>query len=452
MNDGLMIPAKGFQTLLSAGVYAKLGPLSIQFQPEYLYAENKAYNGFAQEHTDLSWSNYYNVYNAIDLPERFGNGPYQKATWGQSSIRLTFGPASIGVSNENLWWGPGIRNSLLMSNSAPGFKHIALNTVRPIKTPIGSFEGQLVAGRLENSGFLPPSKDHNNPIAPWYVPKPDYWRYFNGIVLSYQPKWVPGLFLGATRAFQTYNVNLGKDLVNYLPVILPMRKKVITDMDEELLGRDQLASLFVRWLWLKQNAELYAEYARGDHAADLRDLYLDPNHTAAFLVGMRKMVPLKRATDQFIQVNVEFTHLESVVSEREGSAPSPFYVHYQVTQGYTNQGQMLGAGIGPGSNLQTLNVSWVHGLKVIGIQMERYLHNNDLHKLTGLDFRNIWADYITSLVGAWDYKNLVVTLKLDAIISFNYQFRYNPTDGRSFWDHGKDVYSAQALLGVMYRF
>jgi hypothetical protein len=51
------------------------------------------------------------------------NGPFNKAFWGQSSIRLTFGPASIGLSNENIWWGPGIRNSLIMSNNAPGFKH-----------------------------------------------------------------------------------------------------------------------------------------------------------------------------------------------------------------------------------------------------------------------------------------------------------------------------------------
>ncbi|HXH99797.1 MAG TPA: hypothetical protein VNI52_05990 [Sphingobacteriaceae bacterium] len=33
-NDGPMIPARGFQTVLSAGVYGKYGPLSIQLRPE----------------------------------------------------------------------------------------------------------------------------------------------------------------------------------------------------------------------------------------------------------------------------------------------------------------------------------------------------------------------------------------------------------------------------------
>jgi hypothetical protein len=29
-NDGVMIPAKGYQTMISAGVYAKVGPLSVR--------------------------------------------------------------------------------------------------------------------------------------------------------------------------------------------------------------------------------------------------------------------------------------------------------------------------------------------------------------------------------------------------------------------------------------
>ncbi|RZK67694.1 MAG: hypothetical protein EOO95_02115, partial [Pedobacter sp.] len=33
-NDGAMMPAKGLQTLLTAGIFAEYGPLSIQFKPE----------------------------------------------------------------------------------------------------------------------------------------------------------------------------------------------------------------------------------------------------------------------------------------------------------------------------------------------------------------------------------------------------------------------------------
>ncbi|MFK5143427.1 capsule assembly Wzi family protein, partial [Klebsiella pneumoniae] len=54
----------------------------------------------------------------------------------------------MGISSENLWWGPGIYNSLLMSNNAPGFWHLTFNSRKPLKTPIGDFEWQLIGGKL----------------------------------------------------------------------------------------------------------------------------------------------------------------------------------------------------------------------------------------------------------------------------------------------------------------
>ncbi|MFX8805488.1 capsule assembly Wzi family protein, partial [Acinetobacter baumannii] len=54
----------------------------------------------------------------------------------------------VGISSENLWWGPGIYNSLLMSNNAPGFWHLTFNSRKPLKTPIGDFEWQLIGGKL----------------------------------------------------------------------------------------------------------------------------------------------------------------------------------------------------------------------------------------------------------------------------------------------------------------
>ena len=61
---------------------------------------------------------------------------------------MDFGPISIGVSNQNLWLGPGQFSSLLMSNNAPGFNHFNIQTNRPLKTPIGSFQLNVIGGTL----------------------------------------------------------------------------------------------------------------------------------------------------------------------------------------------------------------------------------------------------------------------------------------------------------------
>ena len=65
---------------------------------------------------------------------------------GQSSIRYDLGALTAGISTENMWWGPGIYNSMLMSNNAPGFLHYSINSNRPINTFAGSFQFQLQAG------------------------------------------------------------------------------------------------------------------------------------------------------------------------------------------------------------------------------------------------------------------------------------------------------------------
>ena len=45
-NNGSMGPNRGYQHILSAGIYAEIGPLSIQLKPEYLFSENKDFEGF----------------------------------------------------------------------------------------------------------------------------------------------------------------------------------------------------------------------------------------------------------------------------------------------------------------------------------------------------------------------------------------------------------------------
>ncbi|MCX6236009.1 MAG: hypothetical protein NTY07_00400 [Bacteroidia bacterium] len=452
-NDGAMIPARGYQTMFSTGVYAKLGPLSIQLRPEYVYAENRNFQQFYKEQDDGVWYWYSELFNFIDLPERFGDKPYSKLFWGQSSLRLTFNPISLGISNENLWWGPGMRNSLLMSNTAAGFKHITLNTVRPIKTSIGSFEGQIIAGRLENSGFYPPDTIRSYIGYRLYIPKRDDWRYINGVVLSYQPKWVPGLFLGLTKSLSFYGEDIGTSLRDILPVLYPMSKKNNHGDELPSIAKDQRASIFIRWLLVKENAELYWEYGREDHAYNSRDLMLQLEYTRAYIFGLRKLYQLKAKTDQYIQINFELTQLEQTNTNPE-HLWRYWYSNRDIRQGYTNEGQLIGAGIGPGSNLQSLSISWIKSLKTIGLQVERFVHNNDFHNIATKDIRGNWVDLSISLLGEWNYKNFLFSAKIECIKSLNYEDLYQPAfeDPNQFWIPGKDIFNFQGQISTSYRF
>ncbi len=450
-NDGAMIPAKGFQTLISAGIFAEYGPLTIQFKPELVFAENSEFETFNKNQYDVIFSRYYDIYNNIDLPVRFGTSGYAMAYWGQSSIRLNYKYLSFGLSTENLWWGPGIRNSLLMSNTAPGFKHLTLNTLRPIKTPIGSFEGQMIAGRLENSGFPPLEPDHTYFGTNLYVPKPNDWRYLAGIIITWQPKWVPGLFLGFAQSSQTY----GKDLSgikDYLPLFSSI--KTASAPDAAINKQDQRSSVFMRWLWAQEHAEFYFEFGHDNSTSDLLQTLLQPENSRAYIFGLRKLLPFKKSSNENILVSVEVTQLQgtSFTNDLKGKE---WYVSKSIRQGYTNQGQELGAGIGPGGNLQSLDVSWVRGLKRLGIQFERYVHDNDFYYYTFSDSKNYsqhWVDLSVSAIGEYNYKNLIFNAKILGINSLDYQWALKKNGNDITFENQIHQFNLQIQAGATYRF
>lgn len=456
-NDGGMIPAVGYQTAVSAGVYAQYKWFSVQLRPEFVYARNLDYTGYRGEDA-LSWRIWYSFMNNIDMPERFGSGSYTKVLPGQSSIRFNYGVGSIGISTESLWWGPGRRNALLMSNTAPGFPHLTLNTRRPIRTGVGSFEGQLIAGRLTGSGFTPTPLGNPEHFDQYYVPKRDDWRYLSGLVFTYQPKWLPGLFVGMARSFVTYSGDLGGGLSAYLPLLGPVSRNS-SDPDElenreSRMNRDLYGSVFARWVMNKGNAEIYVEYGRNDPPWNTRDLRVELDHSRAYVAGFRKLIPLNNQKTELIQVGIEVTQMDATRTADIRTSPS-WYTNNIVRHGYTHMGQVLGAGVGPGSNVQSIDISWVRGLKRIGMQVERLVQNNDFYYELPPDFRRRWVDLGFGLEGEWDLGPLLLSGRFNYIYAYNYQYELKipEKDWEGFWHFlPQDKDNLQFRLGMMYRF
>ncbi len=453
-NDGAMIRSKGLQSLMSVGVYAQLGPLSIQLKPEYVVAENLRFPGFPSNHFDNVWASRYVFWNFIDTPERFGTATYSKFNWGQSSIRLNKWGLSLGLSTENLWWGPAIRNSIMMSNNAQGFPHLTFNTQRPIKTPIGSFEGQFITGQLEASGFTPPAITRRARQVTLYVPKVDDSRFFQAITMSYSPKWVKGLSLGATRWVQQYS-ELTKSTGQYFPAFDLLFRQNERDEFGVELQQDQAAGIFGRWVWFDSKAEIYFEFAKNDAAFNLRDLLVDTDHSRALTFGMNKLFELPK-TDQFVQFNFEWTQTSQTESRLIRDAAS-WYIHSRVRHGYTNNGEILGSALGPSGNAQYLEVSWVNGINRIGGALERYVHNNDFMQVAfanTLDFTRYWVDYNIHAFIDWRFKKLLFSGSIYYTKSLNYEwelsFDPNGVPDRFFPDTDADNFNIDLKLSYLF--
>lgn len=388
-NDGVMIPAKGYQMKFSTGFFVSYKNLSLQFNPEYVYAENLPFEIFPKYETNSVRTNYIKYLNHYDIPDRLGSDSYKKFFLGQSALNYKIGKINIGVSNENLWWGPGKYNSLIMSNNAPGFIHFTFNSIKPIATVIGSFEWQIISGRLEESGLDIPADYYIVNNVNTKIEKSKEWRYLSGLTINYQPKWIPGLYLGLNRVFQVYNNEMGKGFSDYFPIISPFQKKFVKNEDGK--KRDQIASLFLRWLLKESKFEIYYEYGWNDHKQAIGDLFENPAHARAYTFGLVKLYNIESSKTKYLKINFENTLLQQS-ADRIVRAAGAWYEHGLILHGYTHMGQVIGAGIGPGSNSQTLDVSLWKQTDVFGIQIERYSHNLDFAYDAYKDYNRKWVD------------------------------------------------------------
>lgn len=450
LNNGAMIPNRGFQHLVSAGVFLKEGKLSIQFQPEILHAQNKDYLGFPIEH-QATILYYYEYMNRIDMPERFGTGPYTRILPGQSSIRFNPGDFSFGVSTENLWWGPSRRNSLILSNNAQGFLHFTANTLRPVETGIGHIEGQMIAGLLNSSGFLPPHPGYHIQGNPVLMPKRENGdRYLSGIILSYHPKWVPGLFLGYSATNHLYMEDMDR-LGDYVPFF--NGQKGLNNVRNPIRDkRQQFSSGFFRWISTEGHFEFYGEYGTNGNSRRFSDFIVTPERNRGFTLGFSNLMPLKKQ-GQFLQISAEMTQTGQTIRESIRNLDT-WYIHNHVRHGYTHNGQVLGVGYGPAANVNWIEIGWVKDFSRIALHFERIVYNNDFYYFryeASKDWRNKYVDLVPSLVADWRFGNLLVHGNFQYVNTLNYMwFLENQPD--QYFVPGLDRKNFVATVGISYIF
>lgn len=358
-NDELLWAGRGVAQQLSAGVALRYGPISAAVAPSASWSENRAFQLVPTGlDGNLAFRNafYHGDRGDIDLPQRFGPGSFASWSPGQSYLRADAWNVALGISTENLWFGPGIRNSILMSNAGPGFPHVFVGTSQPADIWIGKAEAFLFWGRLERTRFV---ESAGHPLI-------------QGLVVSYEPRWVPGLYVGLARTMlQPWD---GLSFRDYFSMFQTFEKKSL--QSRFAIGNNpldnQMASVFMRWAFPQVGFEVYAEWAREDHNWTWWSTLREPDHTQAYLLGLQKVF---RAGSRLVRVHAELTHLQEIRPPDSDTGMLTYYVHGN-DLGYTNDGQLLGAWIGPGADSQTLAFDVFHRGGRIGGYVERVRRND----------------------------------------------------------------------------
>ena len=372
-NDGAMWGGKGYNFRVLGGLTASFGPVRVVLIPELTYSTNYA---ISIDPLDLRFarplpgnrSRFASPFNyvpySIDWPYRMGDSAFSKLFPGQSSASVSFGNFEAGASTENEWWGPAIRNPILFSDNAAGFPHAFIRTGKPIATGIGVFEGRWIVGGLHESDYF--DDDITNDV-----------RSISALSLVWKHRAESGLSLGVARsvfspvdgysgvAGHAFDFVRGTDHPNALPV---------TD-STFTPGRDQIFSVFAHWMVPKYGLESYVEWARAEMPKSLRDFILYPNHTRGFSAGLQYAHTFSDNASRF-RFQGEFTNVEQSGSYRFRPIGS-FYASRAVIQGYTNEGQMLGAAVGPGSSGEWLAADYMRKEFEFGVNFGRTRPNTD---------------------------------------------------------------------------
>ena len=335
INDGAIWAGRGLTAAIQGGIAARWRHVSLQIEPLVFHAQNSSFDILPTGRSGAgAFGNAFNQY--IDLPQRFGDGGYTRLDGGNSTLRIDYAWFAGAVSTANQFWGPAIENPVILGDNAGGFPHAYIGTSHPVDIRIGRVQGRLVWGRLDQSASSPQVGLGAR-------------RFMSGIVGIFVPKGAPGLEIGATRFFHTPWPDDGLLHAPFLKPLGGVFKRSFSRVDNET-GTDtldnQLASVFARWVFPGSGLEIYGEYGKEDHNQDTRDLYQEPDHQAAYLIGFQRA--WRRAPDELLSLRGEI--LNSRISHLDQRrAQAPWYTHFGgVQQGHTALGQVLGSAGGFG--------------------------------------------------------------------------------------------------------
>jgi hypothetical protein len=349
MNAGGIWKGVGFTSWACTGVEASWGPFSGTFELQDWASQNASFvlgpsANSQQPLMGLDGGN-------IDTPQRFGYVPFNVLDIANSQIRFTWNPLYISFGNENLWVGPAMFNPLLLSSNAAGFPHGLLG-LQNCATPIGNVEAQLLYGQLADSQYWP------NPTE----------RFFGGLFLAYQPVFFPQLTLGAERTVFSYWDALS-------PAVFAIPLWPGTGPSSGAGTSHQHISLTWRLLFPEVGFEFYGEYGKNDFSYPPYLYFLNPEHESAYMLGLKKTFPLPDS--KLLGVGFEMVDLtqsiESLINLNGDNVGGDFYSHWAILEGYTNNGMILGAGAGNGSEMEVLYADLYFPKGHFGLELSRLL-------------------------------------------------------------------------------
>ena len=369
-NDGALWQGKGYNTSLTAGVRLEAYGLELTVKPQLCWQENREF-----EYMPGVYGSEYSYFwkGNIDLVQRYGDSSFWTFDWGDTEIRYTWHTLTVGFGSQSPWLGPAWLNPMLGSNNAgtyPKFD-IGLRKQRVIipglNWNLGEIEGRIWGGYLSESDYFDTDNDNNH-------------NMINGFAVAYSPSFIPGMTLSVNK------ICLCKWEDRSIKYFNPF-------YDSNEL-EDQKASFGIDWIFPQVGFEVYGELGIDDYSYRKMP---NPFHTAIYTVGAKKTFSIIKKHGIFAELLFEWNNFEMSQDFQLQWKYMGYYSHSLISQGYTQNGQIIGAGSGYFGNSQYLGVKLYYKKGFINIFAHRnapdnnYIYNMSVN--AGDNFSQLSKDY-----------------------------------------------------------
>lgn len=332
-NDGALWQGKGYNTSLTAGVRLEAYGFEVTVKPQVAFSQNLGFEimpGVYGSEYSYFWA------GNIDLVQRYGDSSFWTFDWGDTELRWSWNTLTIGFGFQSPWLGPAWLNPMLGSNNSGTYPKFDIGLRRTkVTLPwlgwyIGDIEGRIWCGKLSESDYF--DNDSSN----------DY-RQLTGFSIAYSPAFLPEL------TFSINKISIARWDEKSIKYLNPFYDTNAVE--------DQKCSFALDLLFPAVGFEFYGELGLDDYNSRG---FANPFHTAIYTIGAKKEISFFQKFSYFKKFNIrpeiifEWNNFEMSQDFQLQWHYMGYYSHGLIKQGYTQNGQIIGAGSGYFGNSQYL--------------------------------------------------------------------------------------------------
>ena len=332
-NDGALWQGKGYNTSFTGGARLETFGFELTVKPQVTFSQNLDFDymsGVYGSEYSYFWS------GNIDLVQRYGDSSFWNFDWGDTELRWSWHTFTVGFGFQSPWLGPAWLNPMLGSNNSGTYPKIDVGLRRTkLHLPwlgwyIGDVEGRIWCGKLSESDYF--DNDSTNE-----------YRQLTGFSVAFSPAFLPEL------TFSVNKISLSRWDEKSIKYLNPFYDTNAVE--------DQKCSFALDLLFPSVGFEIYGELGLDDYNSRS---FANPFHTAIYTVGAKKELSFFQKFDFFKRFNIrpeiifEWNNFEMSQDFQLQWHYMGYYSHGLIKQGYTQNGQIIGAGSGYFGNSQYL--------------------------------------------------------------------------------------------------